>query len=156
MFSRIWLCWIWNGVLCIVLITNYIMACYLDFVQLQYISLTFGFAFGPFKSLPQNFSLFRNSSKFQNFGFGDGKIWKSQYHFYLLIWADRVQHWKGKRNKNKKKWGSVTHQMAIPIPSISCCVLKHHNLFYQIHNALAFKQDMCCHLALCLQLLPFH
>ncbi len=51
--------------------------------------------------------------------------------------------------------GSVPHQMAVPVPSISCCVLKHHNLFYQIHNALAFNQDTCCHLALCLQLLPF-
>ncbi len=52
--------------------------------------------------------------------------------------------------------GSVTHQMAVPIPSISCCVLNHHNLFYQIQNALAFNRDMCCHLALCLRLLPFH
>ncbi len=54
------------------------------------------------------------------------------------------------------KWGSVTHQMAVPVPSISCCVLNHHNLFYQIQNALAFNQDTCCHLALCLQLLSFH
>ncbi len=52
--------------------------------------------------------------------------------------------------------GSVPHQMAVPVPSISCCVLKHHNLFYQIHNALAFNRDTCCHLALFLQLLPFH
>ncbi len=29
-------------------------------------------------------------------------------------------------------WGSVTHQMTVPFPSISCCVLYHHNLFYQI------------------------
>ncbi len=42
--------------------------------------------------------------------------------------------------------GSVTHQMAVPVPSISCCVLNHLNWFYQIHNALAFNQDMCCHL----------
>ncbi len=54
------------------------------------------------------------------------------------------------------QWDSVTHQMAVPIPSISCCVLNHHNLFYQIQNVLAFKWDMCCHLALCLQLLPFN
>jgi len=53
-------------------------------------------------------------------------------------------------------WGSVTHQMAVPVPRISCCVLNHHNLFYQIQNALSFNQDTCCHLALCLQLLPFH
>jgi hypothetical protein len=41
-------------------------------------------------------------------------------------------------------------------PSISCCVLNHHNLFYQIQNAPAFNQDTCCHLGLCLRLLPFH
>jgi hypothetical protein len=46
--------------------------------------------------------------------------------------------------------------MAVPVPSISCCVLNHHNLFYQIQNALAFNQDTCCHLVLCLRLLPFH
>ncbi len=54
------------------------------------------------------------------------------------------------------QWDSVTHHMAVPVPSISCCVLNHHNLFYHIHNALAFNRDMCCHLALCLWLLPFH
>jgi hypothetical protein len=32
----------------------------------------------------------------------------------------------------------------------------YHNLFYQIQNALAFNWDTCCHLALCLWLLPFH
>jgi hypothetical protein len=36
--------------------------------------IKFGFGFGPFKSLPQNFGLFQNGSKFQNFGLGDGKI----------------------------------------------------------------------------------
>ncbi len=46
--------------------------------------------------------------------------------------------------------------MAVPVPSISCCVLNHHNLLYQIQNALALNWDMCCHLALCLRLLPFH
>ncbi len=56
------------------------MAYYLDFIQLQYILLTFGFTFGPFESLPQDFGLFWNGSKFQNFGLGDGKIWNSQYH----------------------------------------------------------------------------
>jgi len=46
--------------------------------------------------------------------------------------------------------------MAVPVPSISRCVLNHHNLFYQIQNALAFNRDTCCRLVLCLQLLPFH
>jgi hypothetical protein len=46
--------------------------------------------------------------------------------------------------------------MAVPVPSISCCVLSHYNLLYQIQNALAFNWDTCCHLAVCLQLLPFH
>ncbi len=59
-------------------------------------------------------------------------------------------------NTDRKKWGSVIPQMAVPVPSISCCVLIHHNLFYQIQNALAFNRDTCCHLALCLRLLPFH
>ncbi len=54
------------------------------------------------------------------------------------------------------QWGSVTHQMAVPVPTIRCCALNHHNLFYQIQNALAFNQDTCCHLVLCLRLLPFH
>ncbi len=46
--------------------------------------------------------------------------------------------------------------MAVPVPSISYCVLNCHNLFYQIQNTLAFNRDMCCHLVLCLQMLPFH
>ncbi len=50
--------------------------------------------------------------------------------------------------KARVQWGFVTHQMAVPAPSISCYILNHHNLFYQIHNALAFKWDMCCHLVL--------
>ncbi len=54
------------------------------------------------------------------------------------------------------KWGSVPHQMAVPDPSISCCVLNHNNIFYQIQDALALNWDTCCHLVLCLQLLPFH
>ncbi len=49
------------------------MSYYLDFVQLRYISLTFSFAFGLFKILPQHFGLFRNGSKFQNFRLGDGE-----------------------------------------------------------------------------------
>jgi len=54
------------------------------------------------------------------------------------------------------QWGSVTQQMALPVPSISCCVLNHHNLFNQIENALAFYRETCCHLVLCYWLLPFH
>jgi hypothetical protein len=46
--------------------------------------------------------------------------------------------------------------MAVPVPSISICVLTHHNLFYLIQIALAFNWDTCCHLAHCLWLLPFH
>jgi hypothetical protein len=42
------------------------------------------------------------------------------------------------------------------VPSISCCVLNHLNLFYLKQNPLDFNRDMSCHLALCLQLLPFH
>ncbi len=65
--------------------------------------------------------------------------------------------WKNKWSVNKLlQWGSVIHQMAVPVPSISRCVLNHHNLFYPKHNALAFNWDTCCHLALCLQLLPSH
>jgi hypothetical protein len=40
------------------------MAYYLDFVQLQYILLSFSFGFGRFKSLRQDFGLFQNGSKF--------------------------------------------------------------------------------------------
>ncbi len=54
------------------------------------------------------------------------------------------------------QWGSVTHQMAVPVPSISCCVLNHHDLSYQLQNALFFNRYMCCHLELCLWLLPFN
>ena len=39
--------------------------------------------------------------------------------------------------------------MAAAVPSISCCVLNHHNLFYQIQNALAFNRDTCCHVYGC-------
>ncbi len=60
------------------------MAYYLDFIQLWYISLTFGFPFGPFESLSQDFGLFRNGSKFQNFGLGNGEIWISQYRICLM------------------------------------------------------------------------
>ncbi len=60
----------------------------LSFIQLQYILLTFSFAFGPFKNLPQNFSLFWNGSIFKNFRLGNGKSWKSQY----CIYPTQVKH----------------------------------------------------------------
>jgi hypothetical protein len=60
-------------------------AFYLDFIQLWYISLICGFAFGSFKSSPQDFGLFGNGSKFQNFRLSNGEIWKSQYHIYLFL-----------------------------------------------------------------------
>ncbi len=59
-------------------------------------------------------------------------------------------------NNNIRSMRLCYHQMAVPVPSISYCGLNHHNVFYQIQNALAFNQDTCYHLALCLQLLPFH
>jgi hypothetical protein len=39
------------------------MVYYLDFIQIQYILLTFGFAFGHLKKLPQNFGPFQNDLK---------------------------------------------------------------------------------------------
>jgi hypothetical protein len=45
-------------------ISWYIMSYCLDFVQLEYVSLIFSFVFGPFESLPQDFGLFRNGTKF--------------------------------------------------------------------------------------------
>ncbi len=50
----------------------------------------------------------------------------------------------------------LCHPPDVPVPSINCCVLNHHNLFYQIQNALALNWDTCCHLVFCLWLLPFH
>jgi hypothetical protein len=46
--------------------------------------------------------------------------------------------------------------MAVPVSSISCCVLNQYNLFCQLQNALPFNWDTCCHLVLCLLLLSFH
>ncbi len=66
-------------------ISHYVMAYFLAFIQLQYSSWTFSFAFGPLKSLPQNFGLFQNGSKFWNFVFGNGESGKSQYHRYLAL-----------------------------------------------------------------------
>ncbi len=36
--------------------------------------------------------------------------------------------------------GSVTHQMALPVSSISCCVFNRNDFFYQEQNALAFNR----------------
>jgi hypothetical protein len=76
-------------------------------------------------------------------------------HFYPSLIFLR----KGRTSQSVPTYGdneAVIHQMAVPVPSISCCVLNHHNLFYQMQSVLAFNWDMCCHLALCLRLLPFH
>jgi hypothetical protein len=43
--------------------------------------------------------------------------------------------------------GCGSHQMAVPVQSIICCIFNNHNLFYQVQNALAFNRDNCCHLA---------
>ncbi len=81
-------------------ISQYIIAYYLDFIQLQYILLTFGFTFGQFKSLPQNFGLFQNGSKILNFRLGNGVSWKSQYRIYLV--AISIWKFSGKNNSEKK------------------------------------------------------
>ncbi len=67
--------------------------------------------------------------------------WKCMKHAVLL--AKRFQ----KKISYLLKRSSFTHQMAVPVPSINCCVLNHHNLFYHIQNALVFNWDMCWHLA---------
>jgi hypothetical protein len=41
-------------------------------------------------------------------------------------------------------------------PKYKLLCLYHLNLFYQIQAALVFNRDTCCHLVLCLWLLPFH
>ncbi len=65
-----------------------ILAFYLDFIQHCYILLTFSFALGPFKSLPQNFGLFQNGSIFQNFRLGDGKSLKSESNIWSTIYIN--------------------------------------------------------------------
>jgi hypothetical protein len=52
--------------------------------------------------------------------------------------------------------GSVNHQMAVPVPNISCCVFSNYDFFYQELNELAFNWDTCCHLVICLQLIASH
>ncbi len=101
------------------------------------------------------------------------------YHFKFLLWyfivneesgtcivlfrAYRGQHWKGKQKKKNQKKGmkEIAIRICLPpdsrtCPSISCCIFNKHNFFYKEQNALAFNWDMCCHLALCLQLIIFH
>ncbi len=51
------------------------------------------------------------------------------------------------------QWGSVNHQMAVPVPSISCCVFNNNDFCCQELNELAFNWDTCCHLVICLQLI---
>ncbi len=46
--------------------------------------------------------------------------------------------------------------MAVPVPSISCCVFNNNDLFYQEPNELAFNRDTCCHLVICLRLIGSH
>jgi hypothetical protein len=43
--------------------------------------------------------------------------------------------------------------MAVPVTSLSCCILNYNKFFYQELNDLAFKRDTCCQLVICLQLL---
>ena len=59
------------------------MVYYFNFVQFQFVLLNYTFAFGAFKSWPQNFGLIQTDSKFWNIWLGDGKSWKSQYQSYL-------------------------------------------------------------------------
>ncbi len=54
------------------------------------------------------------------------------------------------------QWGSVNHQMAVPVPSVSCCVFNNNYSFYQEPNELAFNRDTCCYLVICLQLIASH
>jgi hypothetical protein len=118
--------------------------------------------------------ILNSSSKFLNlvisYSNSNLKLLKIQYRSYLiktgcvlnLIYNgeifDNCQKIIALNDKlcSVSKGGSVTHQMAVPVPSISCCVLKHPNIFYQIPNALAFNWDTCCNPALCLRLLPLH
>jgi len=59
-------------------------------------------------------------------------------------------------NWPRPQWGSVNHQMAEPVPSISCCVFNNNDFFYQEPNELAFIRDTCCHLVICLRLIASH
>ncbi len=46
--------------------------------------------------------------------------------------------------------------MAVPVPSISCCIFNNNDFFYQEPNELAFNWDTCCHLVICLRLIASH
>ncbi len=46
--------------------------------------------------------------------------------------------------------------MAVPVPSISCCIFNNNDFFYQEPNELFFNRDTCCHLVICLQLIASH
>jgi len=46
--------------------------------------------------------------------------------------------------------------MAVPVPSISCCVLNNNDFCCQEPNELAFNWDTCCHLVICFQLIASH
>ncbi len=59
-------------------------------------------------------------------------------------------------NLLNSQWASVNHQMAVPVPSMSCCVFNSNYFFYQEPNELAFNRDTCCHLVICLWLIASH
>ncbi len=74
----------------------------------------------------------------------------------ILAPRDKKDSWNTFQNFFSQQWGSVNHQMAVPIPSISCCVFNNNYFFYQELNELAFNRDTCCHLVICLQLIASH
>ncbi len=43
--------------------------------------------------------------------------------------------------------------MAVAVPSISCCIFINHNSFYYQQTALAFNQNTCGQIVLCLLLI---
>ncbi len=99
---------------------------------------------------------FQNMVCYVFFGLKSGLMWMLRtFKFSFAVYFDNF--WLNSYFSSIfQKWGCFIHQLAIPVPSISCCVLNHHNLLYQIQNALAFNRDTCWHLVLCLWLLPFH
>jgi hypothetical protein len=46
--------------------------------------------------------------------------------------------------------------MAVPVPSTKYCIFNNNDFFYQEPNELAFNQDTCCYLVICLQLIASH
>jgi hypothetical protein len=79
------------------------MIYYFDFVQFQWISLTFAFTFGAFKSLHFNFGLVRTDLRFKNFRLSDGESWKSQYRSYRHL----TKRTKANRKEPKSSLGVV-------------------------------------------------